>query len=80
MKHLLIQSASELPVAKLPVCPRCNGFLQSPNPKCTERHGTANPREVLRQLCKVAGHVLVAGGKARPCCTRCGRPRSAVVV
>lgn len=78
--HLLIQSAPEFPVAKLPVCPCCNGFLQSPSPKCGERHGTANPREVLRQLCKVAGHVLVVAEKVRPCCARCGRPRSAVVV
>lgn len=80
MSHLLIQTDPEMPAAKLPVCSRCNGFLQSPNPECPERHGTANPREVLRQLCKVVGHALFAGGRPRPCCLRCGRPRSAVVV
>lgn len=79
MKYLLMQSEPGLPTARIPVCARCDAFHQSPSPDCPEKHGSAHPREVLRQLCKVLGHALTAGGKSLPHCLRCQRPRNQVV-
>lgn len=79
MKYLDMLVDSALPPVRIPVCARCESFHQSPSPACPEKHGTADPREVLRQLCKVAGHVLVDRDASLTHCLRCNRPRAQVV-
>lgn len=79
MKHLLFESDLGLPPVRLPVCPKCEAFLQSPSPDCPEAHGTAHPRRVLGAMCVYLGHVMVAAGKGYPRCLRCQRPRAEVV-
>ena len=79
MKHLIMQTAPELPAVNVPVCGECHALAQSPNPECSAPHGAADPRLVLAHLCPVIGHVLTAGDKSFPRCLRCRKPRSEVV-
>lgn len=79
MKYLVMPTDPALPVVRIPVCGRCDAFHQSPSPDCPEKHGTANPREVMRQLCKVLGHVLTLREESLSHCLRCARPREQVV-
>lgn len=70
----------ELPGTAVLVCAGCRELVQVPSPQCQAPHGAAHPRDVLRHLCVVLGHVLTAHGHPTQRCLRCHAPRKAVLL